>query len=250
MQQTTAQIFAAGRTTGMAVYLGTGCTVAALYEGYPLPHCTHSSDIGGDYILGQFHRALYSSQDMTDILPRHIKQTKEALCFCPGPYASDQSADVTPAMLYDLARGETLTKTETADNYALPDGTILNAVAAKATAVESIFSPGGERVALPDLVYKLIKEADIEIRSDMLQNMVLAGGSSLFMGLDQRLHHEIRGQVHSEAKVKVVHSHDAQVMAWQGGSVCGALSTFKSAFISAAQYAEQGTRAARIYLQY
>lgn len=60
---------------------GGGCTSMSMYEGMDV--LAGYSDIGGDYILNRFHRALHSCRDMTDIGPRHVQRAKEVLCFRP-----------------------------------------------------------------------------------------------------------------------------------------------------------------------
>ena len=75
MSQASSVTLATGRQTALVLDLSTFCSVTPVYETCFCP--PKHSDIGGDYILEQFHRALHQSRDMTGIEPRHLKKARK-----------------------------------------------------------------------------------------------------------------------------------------------------------------------------
>lgn len=59
---------------------------------------------------------------------------------------------------------------------------------------EALFEPsflGLEASGIHELIYTAIHSCDIDVRKDLYGNIVLAGGSSLFPGMPERLQKEI-----------------------------------------------------------
>lgn len=88
--------------------------------------------------------------------------------------------------------------------------------------------------------YYSIMKCDVDIRKDLFANIVLAGGSTLFEGMDQRLQYEIQQLASSNNKIGVQSPQERKYSVWLGGSILGALSTFQSMWIKAEEYAEEG----------
>lgn len=53
------------------------------------------------------------------------------------------------------------------------------------------------------MVYNTVMKSDVDIRKDLYGNIVLAGGSSMFPGIADRMHKEIVNLAPSTMKVKV-----------------------------------------------
>lgn len=148
---------------------------------------------------------------------------------------------LSKAMAHDLARVESEAAACKEDDYSLPDGTKLNAGAAKTHAVESIFSPAGERQSLPDLVCGVVQAAHADIRHDLVKNMVLAGASSRFRGLNARLLFELRSRFPDAYDPNLIYNDkEADIQAWQGGSLLAALSTSSRGFVTREKYQDEG----------
>jgi len=62
----------------------------------------------------------------------------------------------------------------------------------------------------------------------------------MFTGFGERLYTEMKGLAPQTMKVKVIASPDRKYMVWKGGSTLSTLSTFKSMWISKADYDEHG----------
>ena len=74
--------------------------------------------------------------------------------------------------------------------YHLPDGQIIQLSSEKYKAPEILFSPdkiGLEWPGVHEMVVNSIKNCDIDIRKAMFQSIIVAGGSSLLAGFNERL---------------------------------------------------------------
>ena len=68
----------------------------------------------------------------------------------------------------------------------------------------------------------------------------LSGGTTMFPGLPERLSKEMTALAPSTMKIKVVAPPERKYSVWIGGSILASLSTFKSMWISKAEYDECG----------
>lgn len=99
-----------------------------------------------------------------------------------------------------------------------------------------------EYAAIHRLVHTSIERVDIEARKQQYENLILSGGSSMYSGLDSRLEAEVSKLVASTMKVKVIAQKERKYSVWIGGSVLASLSTFKSQWITKAEYDENGSQ--------
>ena len=102
---------------------------------------------------------------------------------------------------------------------------------------------------LPSLAYGAVESSDVDVRKEVLSNVVMTGGSSLFQGASERLHHELSAKVPSAYKVKVVTAApiERKFSVWIGASILASLGSFQQLWLSKAEYAEMGAaRAARL----
>lgn len=78
--------------------------------------------------------------------------------------------------------------------YHLPDGQIIQLGSEKFKATEILFNPekiGLEWPGVHEMVVNSVKSCDIDIRKTMYQSIVIAGGTSLLTGFNERLHKSI-----------------------------------------------------------
>ena len=76
-------------------------------------------------------------------------------------------------------------------NYHLPDGQILQLGSEKFKAPEILFSPdkiGLEWPGVHEMVINTIKKCDIDVRKALYGSIIVAGGTSLLTGFNERLH--------------------------------------------------------------
>ena len=83
---------------------------------------------------------------------------------------------------------------------------------------------------------------DIDIRKELYNSIVLAGGTSMFNGLPERLIKEIKALAPKSMKqeVRVIVSPERRFATWIGGSILSSFSEFKSCWITKTEYEEQG----------
>lgn len=96
--------------------------------------------------------------------------------------------------------------------------------------------------SLASLVYKSVLQSDVDIRRELLNNIVLVGGQSVVSGLQQRLQKELEDAVVSQLKIKV-HARlsiERKFAPWIGGSILSICGSFQQCWLSKAQYDEDG----------
>jgi actin-related protein len=94
-----------------------------------------------------------------------------------------------------------------------------------------------------ELLYDSIRRCDVDLRSTLLGNVVLSGGSTMFAGIAERLHKELFALAPSTmqpCQIKIVAPEDRKYSVWIGGSVLASLSTFQKMWISKEEYDESG----------
>eukprot|EP00808_Paulinella_micropora_P025941 g2244.t1 len=85
-----------------------------------------------------------------------------------------------------------------------------------------------------------IARCDLDIRRKLFQEIILAGGSTMFDGLGDRLLSEVRKLAPRNTKIKIWAPPERILSTWIGGSILASLATFKSMWITRKQYDEDG----------
>lgn len=92
------------------------------------------------------------------------------------------------------------------------------------------------------LVKQSIGQVDVDIRPQILMNVVLVGGSSLIEGLPQKLHDEMT-RMYPSTRVRITASPipvERKFASWIGGSIMSSLGSFHQMWISKKEYDEHG----------
>lgn len=92
------------------------------------------------------------------------------------------------------------------------------------------------------LIQSSLSQIDVDIRSHLLNHIVLTGGSSLYSGFAERLQQELTA-VYPGMRVRIAASGNAverKFGSWIGGSILASLGTFHQMWISRKEYEEQG----------
>ena len=92
-------------------------------------------------------------------------------------------------------------------------------------------------MGLAELIKRCLGQVDVDIRKDVLSNIVITGGASSFSGLAERLAKELGSncRVHLGAT-----SQERRFGAWIGGSIVASLASFQTLWISQQEYKEKG----------
>lgn len=208
-------LFSIGKTKGTVVDVGCGLTsIVPVFEGYALPHAIQKVPMAGHDITSYIHSKL----------SEHLRPNQMFV-------ARSISEEMTVAAL-NYHKGVQLLS-EDKRYYELPGGKIINVDQdVLATAAEIVFNPSvisSPIRGLTDQVEKSILKCDLDLRPDMLGNIVLSGGTSMMKGFYERFDREIKGKLDhlaTEHEIKVHADSFRQHAAWIGGSMLASLSTF------------------------
>lgn len=97
-------------------------------------------------------------------------------------------------------------------------------------------------VPLPKMLHDALSNCDPDIRKDMLQNILLTGGGSLFSGLPERLHRELSALLPTAMKPRIIAASpvERRFSTWIGGSILASLGSFQQLWLSRAEFLEGG----------
>jgi len=167
MNSATLSIFASGRTSGLAIECGAGCTnTVPIFEGFPLKHSVISVDFGGQDMSYQLRGLFHERNIPVDMYSSMI--VKERLAFTAG-----YQSPILPQT------------TALTTSFCLPDGNDVS-VDSKifSTCTESLFfneadSSGG---GLINQIHESISLCDESVKKDLFGSMILSGGTSMLPG--------------------------------------------------------------------
>jgi len=95
---------------------------------------------------------------------------------------------------------------------------------------------------IPELIRSALNSVDVDLRPNLLQNVVVTGSTSLINGFADRLNHELMA-MYPGTKIKIHAAglaSERRFGAWIGGSILASLGTFHQMWISSQEYEENG----------
>lgn len=225
-------LYSSGRTTGVVLDSGEGVTHAVpVYEGFALKHAITRMDIAGRDVTSNLQLLLRrAGHTMTTSAEFEIvRHMKEQTCYVAfNPQKEEENKSIPKRQ------------------YQLPDGSVVDLGVEAFRAPEILFQPdliGSESRGVHDCLVKSIMKSDMDLRRELLSQIVLAGGSTLFQGFGDRLLNEVRKhpQLPKDTKIRIAAPPERLYSAWIGGSVLASLSSFKSMWVSKKEYQENGS---------
>ncbi|XP_006890431.1 PREDICTED: actin-related protein T3 [Elephantulus edwardii] len=223
-------LFAAGFTTGFVLNSGAGVTQCVpIFEGYCLPHSVQQLNLAG-FDLTNYLMMLLKNHNITQhgaADKNVIVDIKESLCYVATDY--EEEIAKTP---------ESLEKA-----YQLPDGKTVKLHDQLCRCPEALFTPrlvNLEAPGIDKMCVNSIMKCDNDLRGAFFSNIVLSGGSTSFLGLENRLVREIAKMAPANTSVQVIAPPERRMSAWMGGSILASLSAFQDMWITAAEYKEYG----------
>lgn len=230
--QAVLSLYASGRTTGIVCDSGDGVThVVPIYEGYAMPHAVDRSNLAGRDLTDHLMKLMAERGNaMSTSGEREIvRDIKEKCCYVAEDFEEE------------LAKAE---KSADCDiTFELPDGQVIKLGSERCRCPEALFQPhllGMEAEGMHGLVFKAIKNCDIDLRRDLFANIVLSGGTTMFPGFGKRMQKEITELAPSTMRIRVLYPEDRQHSVFIGGSMLSDLDTFHQMCVTKAEYTENG----------
>jgi actin-related protein len=95
---------------------------------------------------------------------------------------------------------------------------------------------------LPEMVKGSLERVDVDVRKDLLLNIVLTGGGSCAPGTAERLHSDVALSLCAPFKAKVISpsEFERKFGVWIGGSILSSLGSFQQMWLSRKEYEDDG----------
>jgi len=237
-------LYAQGLLTGVVLDSGDGVThIVPVWEGICPPLLIKRLNVAGRHITRYLIKLLqvrgYAFNRTADF--ETVRQIKEKLCYVGYDLKTENALALETTVLMST--------------YELPDGRVIKLGRERFEAPEVLFHPGlidvdGDGMA--DMLFKMIQEADIDLRAAFYKHIVLSGGSTMYPGLPSRLEkemkdlylkHILKGDQKKLAKFKlrIEDPPRRKHMVFLGGSVLADIMKDRDEFwISKAEWSEQG----------
>ena len=230
--QAVLSLYSKGDVTGVVFDSGDGVThIVPVFEGYALSHAIPRINIAGRDITEHLIRLMLSRGiNMRTTAEKEVARLmKEKLCFVAVDYAE---------ACEKAAKDEHLEK-----SYELPDGQVVHIGIERFMAPEVLFQPGlmGYDVAgVHEAADRCIKQCDLDVRSALYGNIMLSGGTTMYDGIEERLHKELSMRAPTSAKVRIHAPPERKYSVWIGGSILSNLATFQQNWVTKEEYEETG----------
>lgn len=225
-------LYAAGRTTGLVLDAGDGVVhTVVVYESYCIKHAVSRMEIGGRDLTDYLGKTLcelghnFAASNEFEI----VRDVKEKLCYTPLNYTEEMAKFASGAIKEE--------------EYELPDGTVMKIGDQRIRCSEVLFDPnliGRDIGGVHEQINDCVQKSDIDIRKELLGNITLSGGTTMFNGFNDRLTKELQSLAPSTVTVNVIAPNERKFSVWIGGSVLSTLATFQTSWITKEEYNENG----------
>ena len=130
-------------------------------------------------------------------------------------------------------------------SYLLPDGNTLKISSEKYKATEILFSPdkiGLEYPGVHEMVINAIRKCDIDLRKNLYNSIIAAGGTTLFTGFSDRLHKSIQKLAPKDMRITLIAPNNRKFSCWIGGATVSSLKAFSRMWVTKKEMEEEGPR--------
>eukprot|EP01061_Rhynchopus_euleeides_P017394 TRINITY_DN28916_c0_g1_i1.p1 TRINITY_DN28916_c0_g1~~TRINITY_DN28916_c0_g1_i1.p1 ORF type:complete len:398 (+),score=147.16 TRINITY_DN28916_c0_g1_i1:67-1260(+) len=232
-------LYASGRTTGVVLDSGDGVThTVPVIEGFVQKHGIFRSNIAGREVTRVLQRMLFQKgyNFSTQREMQFVREVKEECCYV----AQDFSDEIDRCTKANRDGEDDFDK-----SFTLPDGQRITLTDERFKAPEVLFNPtrmDSEEDGWHKLVWKTVQKVDIDSRREAMENIVLSGGNTLFKGLGKRLQSEVTDlKGYNSAIVKVLEDPERANLVFSGAAVLSSLPSFRTEWVTAEKYEEEGT---------
>ena len=231
--QAVMSLYANGRSTGLVVDSGDGVThTVPVFEGFSIPAAVEKMEIAGREITSYAQKLLleqghsFTSSAELEI----VKDIKEKLAFVAQDFDAEKEAAESSS--------------ETDSVYEMPDKSTINVNGTTRIMIpELLFKPdlnGFSCDAIQTLAFKSVQKSDVDTRKDLLKNIILSGGTTMYEGITDRLKSELTNLAPNGSEIRLVATPDRKYAVWKGASTLASLSSFAASWISKDEYDEHG----------
>ncbi|XP_046556831.1 actin-like isoform X1 [Haliotis rubra] len=214
---------ASGLTSGIVVGSGAELTTITPIQGNTVVHeAVRRSFLAGNCVLEFLSTTLNTDLEV-------IEEMKKAVCYV--------AADFDEEMI-TAASSKSLEMT-----YEFADGSDITVNSERFRGPEGLFQPSVVHVNEPGIhrmINASIMGCDTNSRQELYQNILLAGGNTMFPGMEARIRKEVSALAGPDVEVKVIAPPDRILSAWHGGSQMASLPTFNELCITKKDYDESG----------
>lgn len=225
--QSTLALYSSGRETGLILESGYTTTRAVpIYTGSPLKYAIQQLNLGGKH-LTEYLTTLLNNRGY-EFNAGNVNDIKQSLCYVPIDFEREKTLAATTSSL------------ET--TYKLPDNQVVTLNSERFQCTQPLFDPSlvhNEGCGIDLLLYNAASKCCGEIRQSLYENLVLAGGNTMFDGISGRLHKGLEARA-SNMKIKIVAPSERKLSVWIGGTIVGSLSSFQPYWLGLGEYLEYG----------
>ncbi|XP_065052377.1 POTE ankyrin domain family member J-like [Rhopilema esculentum] len=229
-------LYSMGLTTGLCVNSGYSRTQSIpVYEGHSLPYCTNQLDIGGNQIANYLGRLLLSERGLafsTSSEKFLLSNMMEKFCYVAEDLKAEREL---LKKRYDDVR----------KIYELPDGQIIDIDSERYESPETLYNPdllGLEQSPLHEMMIDSIASAEQDLKTTLMKNTVITGGTTRLPGFTERLEKELSAVGDHTCHFSLKKANNPVTATWTGASVISSLSTFSQQCVTTDQYAEIGSQ--------
>jgi actin-related protein len=218
-------LFSTGKSTGTIVDSGEDITqVVCITEGSLNSRSMRKKEYGGRDVTEYLIKIL----ERNDLSPSIARDIKEKTCY----------------VALDLEKEKSNYKEM---SYNMPDGTVINVKDQRFRAPEPLFYPEimGKEIGsgIVQMTYDSTHLVNIDFREDLYENIILAGGSTMFSGLPEKLSEVLKSYYRNvddvwRKMINVIAVPERKYSAWIGGANLSSTSTFSGKWITKDEYKE------------
>lgn len=224
-------LYASGRKSGTILESGYGVSHAVpIHDGFAIPKNILRLDSAGEYLTNYLKTCLIERDNSITKVDREIvRDIKEKLCYVAADFDKEMNA---------AASSSSVDK-----SYELPDGRVITIGSERFRCPEALFQRQLAETGftgIHQLTYDAIMKCDESIRQELFANIVMAGGSTMFPGISERMQKEITALAPPTMKIKIISPPERKYSAWIGGSILASLADFQPMWITKKEYDEAG----------
>lgn len=230
--QSIMSLYSTAKQSGLIIDSGEIYTsIVPIYEGFVISKGVEISPIAGKELTNQFMRHHKTEFDNNNVCTQYemAKRIKEKY---------------SEILLDNNEKEKNSEKLE----FCLPDGNKIEIKNERFDIPELIFNPsnmgGSDLKGIQELILDSIGKADLMVRTELLNSIILSGGNCLIKGYKERLKLEtekiIAKSEFAKNTVKIGTHNEIKFAAWAGASGICSFGNFRDKWISKSDYEEHG----------